>query len=78
MKIALQLLLALLLSTSVSTTLTGATDYTGTWEYIVSDTPNGEYKGKLVLSIEDDKYVDNLDTDKGKIDLKDVKVEKGK
>lgn len=48
-------------------------DYSGTWEYKV-ETPEGPYKGAIVLEKSDADYKGHLNTDVGKIDMKDLKI----
>jgi len=49
-------------------------DYSGTWEYKV-ETPEGPYKGSIVIEKVDKGYKGHLDTEVGKIEMKDLKVE---
>jgi hypothetical protein len=72
MKIILLSLAFLITGMSAENVVLG--DYTGTWEYKV-ETPEGPYKGAIVLEKGDRGYKGHLDTDVGKIDIKDLKIE---
>ena len=49
-------------------------DFTGTWSYVVTDTPNGTYKGEMTIAKEGEVYSGFLMVDGQKITLKNVKV----
>ena len=50
-------------------------NFLGTYEYLVKDTPGGDYKGKLVITKNDGKYIVDMYLDGAPVKLGDVKVE---
>jgi hypothetical protein len=47
----------------------------GTWDYIVTDTPNGDTKGNFTISREGENYVGTLSGEQGTYPLNNIKVE---
>ena len=47
----------------------------GTWDYKITDTPNGDYEGNFVIAKEGDAYTGSLNTDMGSTPLEGITVE---
>jgi len=50
--------------------------YGGSWEYQL-DTPEGSFKGVMVISHDGEKFIGRIDSDQGSMDLEDLKIEEG-
>jgi len=48
--------------------------YLGDWEYLVEGTPNGDVRGVMNISKEDDEFVGKLTSDMGEILLNDLSI----
>lgn len=46
----------------------------GSWNYVVSNTPQGNIKGTMIITETDNSFVGSLNTSAGKIDLKNVEI----
>ncbi len=48
--------------------------YAGTWDYVVTGTPDGEIKGELVISMDSDQYTAMMKSAAGTLDINDVVI----
>ena len=46
----------------------------GTWDYVITETPQGDLEGNFVIAKEGDNYTGSLNSEQGSIPLEDVKV----
>ena len=49
--------------------------FVGTWDYEVTDTPNGDYDGQLVIEKDGKSYKGKMVAEGGSQDLRDLKIE---
>ena len=74
MKVVVQLLCTVLTLSVLTSMAIVDGDFTGTWSYVVTDTPNGTYKGEMTIEKDGAVYSGFLMVDGQKITLKNVKV----
>jgi hypothetical protein len=51
--------------------------YAGSWEYQM-ETPEGAYKGAIIIAHDGEKFTGRIEADQGSLDLEDLKIEEGK
>ncbi len=52
--------------------------FVGTWSYTITDTPEGDFKGEMVIEKSGDTYSGYLQNDQGQLPFSKVKVVDGK
>jgi len=50
----------------------------GTWDYVITETPQGELEGNFIIAREGDSYTGSLNSTQRTIPLEEVKVEESK
>jgi len=60
---------------SLSMTQSINKNFVGTWDYEVTDTPNGDYKGQLVIEKDGKSYKGKMIADGGSQELRDLKID---
>lgn len=70
-------LLVALLSYACASSKKVADASTGTWEYVIKNTPEGDLPGTMVIAKDGDSYTGYLETTQGRLELNDVVVENG-
>lgn len=72
------LLLVAAISATAAFTTSLSDEFSGTWEYTVSNTPNGDYKGKMILSKEGDTHTGYMAVGENRTEMRNISVEEGK
>lgn len=76
-KILIVILMALVVSSGCKSTKQAAYSAAGNWTFNVSNTPEGDYKGTMVLTQAENGYTGYLEAAGSKIELKNIVIDEG-